>query len=257
MLEPSAEQSVVDLAIGRREFTLVLGRCTRAGDDLFARAEKAASGYEVGCDAGWFTTLSCNVANAWTERWRLGTSWLHGWASGVALMIVAAESSERGAVSLPFGLGIPLPDHVNLPFKSIHEVDGLIEPYPSMAQVLDDVLGNEADVFWDWQEDEFPPLSRPESWQQFMSRMDRAFRRRERLVIAAGLQPQKRMMRKHAEWTARFQVCEESELDIAARFGIDNRDTVPKAIDAFARLIDLPLCKKPSRSFASGISKYS
>jgi hypothetical protein len=92
----------------------------------------------------------------------------------------------------------------------------------------------------EWDQDfEPPPNPFHESQEEFEQRMRESWQRRVRAFH--GVLVSRRKLHEHATWTVRFHVGRERPSRIAARIGIDNRDTVPGAIERFARLIELPL----------------
>ena len=93
-----------------------------------------------------------------------------------------------------------------------------------------------------------------ESEKAFVARMRTAYREHRDKYEELGLVHTKRKLTRDAQITARFQVGRESIIEIASTLDVDDRRTIPKAIEAFATLIELPLREKPS--LPSGISKY-
>ena len=219
------------IGFGRRAFVRALAATTSAWEE-----------FTTTCLARW--NPSCGVDDAvgpWLHKRQLDVPWFREWARSALVIVGRQKELADKAAEFPAKSGKrgqrELLDH-------ILDVERC-GPQPNYEYVLD-LLGD-GDVFDEWRLFESPPNPLVETSTQFQSRMKESWQLRVDAIHGSPVL--KRKLDEHAEWTARFHVGRQPPFRIAARLGIDNRDTVPKGIESFARLVELPLRKKPPRSF--------
>ena len=222
-----------DISLARTAFVRAVGSKTTAWNELMDTLRSgldAMRATDQRVHPGFPTVL--DLLGLWLDRYQLNVPWVGGWAR-VGIACLSLQKHDDRKVDRLLGYGTPF------------------LPSPDYTQLL--TLISAGDLYDDeWKMYEPPPNPLGETYQEFAERMKESWQLRVDAID--GQLPSKRKFDEHAEWTARFHVGRESADAIWATTDLADRRSVPKQIESFAALIELPLRERPVIS--TGISKY-